>query len=577
MKTRILIVEDEEILRFTFKAFLSREGHAVITAKDYPSALKVISETELDLIIADIVLGPNTGIDILRKIKEKGLKCPVIMITGQPSIETAAEAVRLGAYDYLPKPVEKHALIKITNRAVQYKSIIDTKDRLEAEKEKYRTDLETIFRSVQEGIVTVDSEMTVTKVNKAFEHICGLNHREIIGRRLADFPNRCRQPCTRILEEVLQTQKEIKTNRVECIRQGRNKQMVVLTSSPLRDRANNFSGAVLVIRDITRESDLECRLKPRRKFMNIIGKSEKMQGLYTLLENLADTATTVLVTGESGTGKELAAGALHYGGHRAHKPFVKVNCSTLADSLLESELFGHVKGAFTGAEQDKVGRFEMADGGSILLDEIGDIAPRLQLKLLRVLQEKEFERVGESTPVRVDVRIIASTNRFLKALVRAEKFREDLYYRLKVVEVNLPPLRERAGDIPLLIEHFCKLFNKRFNKDIEGVSEDVNRILSDYPWPGNVRELEHAIEHGFVLCHSRFITLDHLPPEIKTYHENLKPAIEEHPATRIEDILRALEKTSGNKAKAARLLGISRRTIYRHLSRHGITGKQPEP
>jgi PAS domain S-box-containing protein len=576
MKNRILVIEDEEILRFTFKSFLSKEGHAVITAEDYHSALKVISETELDLIIADIILGGNTGIDILRKVKEKNMKCPVIMITGQPSIDTAAEAVRLGAYDYLPKPVEKHDLIKITNQALQFKSILDEKDRMEAEKEKYRSDLETIFRSVQEGIVTVDSEMQVTKVNEAFEHICGLNRQEILGRRLSNFSNRCRQSCSRVLEEVLQTQKEVKTSRVECIRHDKNKQTVVLTSSPLRDLSNNFSGAVLVIRDITRETDLECRSRPRRKFMNIVGKSEQMQDLYALLEDLVDSDTTVLITGESGTGKELVAEALHYGSNRAHNPFVKVNCSALTDSLLESELFGHVRGAFTGAVQDKLGRFEMADSGSLLLDEVGDISPRLQLKLLRVIQEKEFERVGESTPVNLDVRIIASTNRFLKELAQTDKFREDLYYRLKVVEVNLPTLRERIGDIPLLIEHFCKLFNKRFNKEIEDVSDDVTRILSSYPWPGNVRELEHALEHAFVRCHSGFITVDHLPAEIIAYHENLTPDFEKNPAADINDILNALEKTAGNKAKAARLLGISRRTIYRKLSRHNLTDKIPE-
>jgi transcriptional regulator with PAS, ATPase and Fis domain len=327
---------------------------------------------------------------------------------------------------------------------------------------------------------------------------------------------------------------------------------------------------VLVIRDITRESDLECRLKQRQQFQNMIGTSEKMQEIYALLEDLLESDTTVLITGESGTGKEVVADALHYGGYRARKPFVKINCSALADSLLESELFGHVKGAFTGALQDKLGRFEMADGGSILLDEIGDISSKLQLKLLRVIQEKEFERVGESTPVKVDVRIMASTNRNLQALVNADKFRADLYYRLKVVEVMLPPLRERIDDIPLLTAHFCKRFSKRFNKDIEDVSEDVKRFLSDYPWPGNIRELEHALEHAFVLCHGGFITVDHLPAEIRAYHDNKNYHAPKGPPTDIQDIFRALEKTAGNKTKAARLLGISRRTIYRKLSRHGI-------
>jgi transcriptional regulator with PAS, ATPase and Fis domain len=307
--------------------------------------------------------------------------------------------------------------------------------------------------------------------------------------------------------------------------------------------------------------------------MNIIGKSEKMQGLYALLEDLAGSDTTVLITGESGTGKELVAEALHYGSNRAHKPFVKVNCSALADSLLESELYGHVKGAFTGAVQDKLGRFEMADGGSILLDEIGEISPTTQLKLLRVIQEKEFERVGESKPIKIDIRIITTTNRNLKERVRHNHFREDLYYRLKVLEIPLPSLRDRLDDIPLLVDHFCKQFNRRFNKQVEGVSDDVEKTLAVYPWPGNVRELEHAIEHAFVLCHGRIIAVEHLPPEIRESQKYQKSNFKKSSSLDIQTILEALKETGGNKAKAARLLGVNRRTIYRKLSQNPDSGK----
>jgi transcriptional regulator with PAS, ATPase and Fis domain len=209
----------------------------------------------------------------------------------------------------------------------------------------------------------------------------------------------------------------------------------------------------------------------------------------------------------------------------------------------------------------------MADGGSILLDEIGEISPAIQLKLLRVIQEKEFERVGESRPSKIDIRIIATTNRNLKDRIRQNQFREDLYYRLKVVEVCLPPLRERIGDIPLLVDHFCNQFNRRFNKQIEGVSDDAVRKLTTYPWPGNVRELEHAIEHAFVLCHSRYIAIDHLPPEISEYRGDQQPKSGKSPSLDIPTILETLKKTGGNKAKAARLLGVNRRTIYRKLSR----------
>jgi PAS domain S-box-containing protein len=562
----ILLIEDEEILRFTFKSFLSRQGYEVITAEDYDAALKVISESELDLIIADIVLKGHTGLDVLREVRDKDMRTPVIMITGKPSIETASEAVRLGAYDYLIKPVEKDGLLRVTGQALRYKAVLEEKDRAEAEKEKYRSDLETIFASVQEGIVTVDSHMRAMKANESFERICDLGSEDIIGKRFDEIAKRCNFACSNVLQEVLRTKKEVRAVRLECRHDERKRQMVVLTCSPLKDRSGNFSGAVMVIRDVTRESDLERELKERRQFQNIIGKSGKMQRIYELLEDLANSNTTVLITGESGTGKELVANALHYSGNRANNSMVKVNCSALSDSILESELFGHVKGAFTGAVQDKIGRFEMADGGSILLDEIGEITPVIQLKLLRVIQEREFERVGESKSIKVDIRIIATTNRNLKESVRLNNFREDLYYRLKVVEIPLPPLRDRIGDIPLLVDHFRKLFNRRFNKKIEGVSDDVLRMFSEYNWSGNIRELEHAIEHAFVLCHGRFIALDHLPPEIREFNRDQTITSEKESSINLQAIIQALEKTGGNKSKAARLLGISRRTIYRKLS-----------
>jgi PAS domain S-box-containing protein len=568
----ILLIEDEEILRFTFKSFLIKAGHEVVTAEDYDAALKVISESELDLIIADIVLKGHTGLDILREVRAKGMRTPVVMITGKPSIETASEAVRLGAYDYLIKPVEKDGLLKVTGQALRFRAILEEKDRIEAEKEKYRSDLETIFDSVQEGIVTVDSHMRVMKANSSFGRICKPASRDFIDKRFDEIEHRCNSACGKVLQEVLQTKKEVRAVQVECRHDERRRQMVVLTSSPLKDQSDNFSGAVLVVRDVTRERNLERELKERRQFHNIIGKSGKMQHVYELLEDLAVSNTTVLITGESGTGKELVANALHYSGNRAANPLVKVNCSALSDSILESELFGHVKGAFTGALGDKIGRFEMADSGSILLDEIGEISPAIQLKLLRVIQEKEFERVGESKPIQIDIRIIATTNRNLKDRVKQNQFREDLYYRLKVVEVCLPPLRERIGDIPLLVDHFCNQFNRRFNKQIEAVSDDVVRKLTAYPWPGNVRELEHAIEHAFVLCHNRIIVIDHLPPEIREYRGDQQSEFEKSPSLDIPTILEALEKTGGNKAKAARLLGVNRRTIYRKLSRKEVSG-----
>ncbi len=317
----------------------------------------------------------------------------------------------------------------------------------------------------------------------------------------------------------------------------------------------------MVIRDITRLTHLEEELKERHQFQSMIGKSEKMQKVYNLLQILANQTTTVLITGDSGTGKEVAARALHYGGTRANGPFVTVNCSALAESLLESELFGHVKGAFTGADRDKIGRFGAADGGTILLDEIGDISPLIQLKLLRVLQEKEFDRVGESNPRKVDVRVLASTNRNLKEAIETGKFREDLYYRLNVIQINLPPLRERYEDIPLLINHFCEVFQNGFDKKISAVSVEVLQAFMNYPWPGNVRELEHAIERAFVLCRDQTIQLEHIPTEIRDYTPAYisKRLPEDSNNDNPEAIRQALEKTVWNRRYRVQRLIPSRR------------------
>jgi two-component system response regulator HydG len=305
--------------------------------------------------------------------------------------------------------------------------------------------------------------------------------------------------------------------------------------------------------------------KPCSSLINIIGKSAGMQKIYSLIGDLADVSTTVLITGESGTGKELVADALHFTGSRRENPLIKVNCSALQENLLESELFGHVKGAFTGAIHNKTGRFQKADGGTIFLDEIGDISKVIQLKLLRVLQDKEFERVGESVSIKSDVRVIAATNQDLRQRVSSGEFREDLYYRLKVVELAQHPLRDRKDDIPVLVDHFIQKFNKKINREIEAVSDDVMNRFMDYDWPGNIRELEHALEHAFIICHDRTITLDHLPPEFKEIClENESPETE-NCDVEAEAILQALKQCDWNKAKAARLLGISRPTIYRKI------------
>jgi PAS domain S-box-containing protein len=451
----------------------------------------------------------------------------------------------------------------------------DITERKKVEKElaEHRSRLEAIFGSVKEAIITVDMNLSVIEANQSTESICGLSSRGMVGRPLSECLTLCSQSCRDVIRQTLEKKSTIKEYHIECGHQQRQQQLVSVTSAPLRDAGGQYLGAVLVIRDITLLRDLERELRERHQFQNIIGRSKKMQDVYRLLEDLANLETTVLITGESGTGKELVARALHYSGQRAFKPFIAVNCSALTESLLESELFGHVKGAFTGAIKDKQGRFQAADGGTLLLDEIGDISPIIQLKLLRVLQDKTFERVGDSEPQKVDVRVITCTNKNLKEKVRLGEFREDLYYRLKVVEVALPPLRDRLEDIPLFIDYLCRVFNERFNRSIEGVSKEVLNIFMNYPWPGNVRELEHVIEHAFIICHGRVITLEDLPAEFRDLR---KPGISAgsgnrtQPVTEAQEIIDALAKVRWNKTKAAHLLGINRRTLYRKLAQFHI-------
>jgi two-component system response regulator HydG len=560
---KILVIDDEKSLRFTFKRFLSEEGHEVETAEDFESALRLLEETEFALVFSDILLGGKTGLDVLRVVKERNALCPVVMVTGYPNIETASEAVRLGAFDYLSKPVLKKDLLQVARAAFKYREVAE-------KNEKYRTHLEAVFRSVRDGLVTVDEAGNLHEFNEAARRICSLADKDS-GQAFSDRSASCSGQCREALQETLERRQPVEIRRMECGHRERPRQVVGLSTAPLVDGNGTFFGAVMVVRDETRLSTLERSLKKRCRFHRLYGASEKMQDLYHFLEDLADIPSTVLIAGESGTGKELVAEALHKAGCRAGKPLVKVNCAALSDTLLESELFGHVRGSFTGAVKDRVGRFQKADGGTIFLDEIGDISPKMQLRLLRVLQEREIERIGDSSPVKVDIRVIAATNRDLAEMVREGTFREDLYYRLKVIKVELPPLRERLEDIPLLVDHFIEKMNVSMGRQVQSVSGDVQKIFARYDWPGNIRELEHVMEYAFARCHQPVVTLDHLPAEIKTVGGNGEVSNADETATdEPELILRSLEKTSGNKAKAARLLGIDRKTLYRKMAKFGI-------
>lgn len=477
MKAKILIIDDEEGIRYTFRTFLTDAGYEVLSAESYTRAAEVIEKTVPSIIFSDIILGEETGLDLLRLVGEKKLECPVIMITGQPSIDSAAEAVRLGAFDYLLKPIRKETLLQFTRTALKHKLLLDEKRRIREENDRYRENLEAIFRSVTDAIITVTNDLRVIEANRAVKELFGLPPESLKGRNFESMENPGLQACMSALRATLEEKTPIRDRRIESVLPDDSRRLMDLSTAPLLNPGKEVIGATLVARDVTKITELENRLESRYRFSGVIGGSTKMQALFKLIRLLADTDATVLITGESGTGKSLVAKTLHHHCARSSHKMMTVNCSSLSEHLLESELFGHVKGAFTGAVSDKPGRFEVCDKGSIFLDEIGDVSQRIQLKLLRVLQEREFERVGDTNPITVDVRIISATNRNLKEEVAQGRFREDLYYRLKVVEVEVPPLRERSEDIPILVKHFCSLFAKKYNRSFIEPTEAVKNLF----------------------------------------------------------------------------------------------------
>lgn len=454
----------------------------------------------------------------------------------------------------------------------------------QAEMEQYRLGLEATFRSIPDAIITVDDELTIIATNSAADTLLGLGKGQGRGDNLREVMQSDGNPCLSVLKQVLKTGKQVRGYETELEVPNLGIRMVEFNCSPLVDYDAHNTGAVLVVRDVSRIADLEKRLHERHGFRGIIGRSQAMQEIYRLLEQLSQLESIVLILGESGTGKELVADALHYGGPRAGKPLVKVNCSALSESLLESELFGHVRGAFTGAVRDKVGRIQSAQGGTLFLDEIGDISHLIQLKLLRFLEQKEYERVGESKTMTADVRIIAATNVDLLDAVQRGVFREDLYYRLNVMPVSLPSLRERQADIPLLVEHFLELFSDQFNKSFSRVSEEVMDLFMRYSWPGNIRELRHILEHACILSSGGEIALRHMRPDLVGQMRGEGPALpsQSQPWAEVqasatssrrperEDIIAVLERCGGNKARAARQLGIHRATLYRKLKAWGL-------
>jgi len=432
---------------------------------------------------------------------------------------------------------------------------------------------QTILDSVADGVFTVDHEWRIAYFNSSAERITGVPRQKAIGQRCCDVfhASICESGCA--LRHTLETGEPVLNRGAFIIDSKGRKVPIKISTTVLRDDTGHFVGGVETFRDLSQVEELRRELEGRFSLRDIIGRSRAMRDLFGILPAIAASDSTVVIHGASGTGKELFARAIHDLSPRSEERFVAINCGALPDTLLESELFGHKAGAFTDARTDKVGRFAHAEGGTLFLDEIGDISPAMQMRLLRVLQEHQYEPLGSVEPVAADVRIVAATHRDLAKLVEQGSFREDLFYRINVIRLKLPPLVERRDDIPLLIDHFIDRFNRMQGKDVVGVSDEVMALLMGHDYPGNARELENIIEHAFVLCRSSVIELQHLPPELVRGRGGAELAsvpgmtLLSLECLHIED---ALRRHLGNRKAAAKELGIHPSTLYRKMRDLGI-------
>jgi PAS domain S-box-containing protein len=435
-----------------------------------------------------------------------------------------------------------------------------------------------IFDNMPDGIFTVDQDGRITSFNRAAERITGWERNEVIGTPCARVfrTTHCEHAC--FLRRSITRGEEHRDEEVRIRRRDGGEVLVSVTTAHLAEADGRVVGGVEMFRDLTMLAELRRQIHGAYTSDDIVTKSPGMQGIRELVRLVARSTSTALIEGEPGTGKELVARAIHSLGPRGAKPFVAVNCGALPDSLAESELFGYRKGAFTDAVHDKPGRFALAEGGTLFLDEVAEISPAMQVKLLRVLQEREYTPLGAVRSAKADVRILAATNKDLAAEVGHGRFRQDLFFRLNVIRVSLPPLRERTEDVPLLVDHFIRKFNATQGRRITGVSERAMAVLMRYDYPGNVRELENAVEHAFVVCGGSVIEREDLPPHV--LGERLAPPLAAKDASDASlgplqsaeavAIREALGRHRRNRTRAARDLGVSRNTLWRKMRRYGI-------
>ncbi len=533
------------------------------------------------------------GAETIRKIREIDKNIEIVIMTAftdKPLSEIVKDMELLDKLLYIRKPFTREEIQQMTISLVE-------KWNIGMESELYRQRLETVLNSTSEAIAMFDLTGAFLFVNRRYLDMFGLDEDKIENMTIYDLKNCFQEPSSFIKsneifflnpESVFEDIIETKTPK---------RKILYFYTTPVFGGNKNIVGRLMVYRDVSKEIEIDqmksellrlrAELEAEYSFDKIIGNSKKMREVFALIHQASQSDITVLIQGETGTGKELIAKAIHYNSKRKSGPFVPVNCAAIPETLIESELFGHEKGAFTGAVSRKIGRFEQANGGTILLDEIGEMHPSLQVRLLRVLQEKEIQRVGGLNSIPVDVRVIASTNTDLESAIKNGKFREDLFYRVSAFPITIPPLRERVDDIPLLAEHFLNKFSAKLGKPISVISSEAMDLLMKYHWPGNVRELESAIERGVLLETSGVLQPENLPQSILAISDKIKMRTEVSaqedeknekvilPLDEIEKraLINALKITGNNIQKAAKALGINRATVYRKLEKYNLLDK----
>ena len=434
-------------------------------------------------------------------------------------------------------------------------------------------ELKTVFDNLPEGVVGIlDVDLNIATANKAFSKMLKLALNNIVGQNATKLFRKNVPDLIELLRETIQTRKGIRNYTMEIVNSSGEATSYLVSTAIIDEMRASDTGVVLILHDISELTRLRKLGLQMDRYGELIGKSEKMKEIYGLIETIKNYSSSILIVGETGTGKELVARTIHFMSARKNKPFVPVNCSAIPESLIESELFGYAKGAFTGADSNRPGRFCLAQGGTLLLDEVGTLNLNVQTKLLRVLQDKIVEPLGSSERIPVDVRILSATNRDATELVAKGILRDDLYYRLKVIQINLPALRDRKDDVPLLIDFFIGRLNRYYRKNITGISPDAKELLQNYPWPGNIRELENAIEQAFILADKNLLEIKHFPFEIRRAAEDgiPPPPAELSPRAEEEHIRKALLAAKGNKGDAAEMLGMHRSSLWRKMREYRI-------